>query len=79
MNDYVRLLTDNPRYASALNTGSDVRAFGNALQRGGYATDPAYADKLVAVAAKLGSLNVKSFKSDGEAPIQSARTVEGNG
>jgi len=79
MGDYVRLLTDNPRYASALNTGSDVRAFGNALQRGGYATDPNYADKLVAVAAKLGTLNVKSFKSDGEAPIQSARTVEGNG
>ncbi len=79
MNDYVRLLTDNPRYASALNTGSDVRAFGNALQRGGYATDPAYADKLVAVAAKLGSLNVKSFKSGEAAPIQGARTVEGNG
>lgn len=79
MGDYVRLLTDNPRYASALNTGSDVRAFGNALQRGGYATDPNYADKLVAVAAKLGTLNVKSFKSDAPSPIQGARTVEGNG
>jgi peptidoglycan hydrolase FlgJ len=79
MGDYVRLLRDNPRYAAALNTGSDVHAFGSALQKGGYATDPAYADKLAAVAAKLGSLNVKSFKSDEASPIQGARTVEGNG
>jgi flagellar protein FlgJ len=82
--DYVHLLTNNPRYAAALNTGSDVRAFANALQRGGYATDPRYAEKLVAVAAKLGSLDVKSFKSGGPSPIEqepirTARTVEGNG
>ncbi len=41
MSDYVRLLSDSPRYAAALNTGTDVRAFATALQRGGYATDPA--------------------------------------
>ena len=52
--DYVRVLRDNPRYAAALDTGSDVRAFANALQRGGYATDPEYADKLVSVAARGG-------------------------
>jgi flagellar protein FlgJ len=84
MGDYVRLLTDNPRYAAALNTGTDVRAFATALQRGGYATDPAYADKLVAVAAKLGTLDVKSFKSGDPSPIeqgqtQTARSGEGNG
>jgi peptidoglycan hydrolase FlgJ len=82
LGDYVHVLTQNPRYASALNTGSDVRAFATALQRGGYATDPQYADKLVAVAAKLGSLDVKSFKSEGAAPIENVRTastVEGNG
>jgi peptidoglycan hydrolase FlgJ len=79
MGDYVRLLRDNPRYSAALNTGTDVHAFGTALQKGGYATDPAYADKLAAVAAKLTSLNVKSFKSDTVSPIQTARTVEGNG
>ena len=32
---------------TALGTGSDVRAFADALQRGGYATDPEYANKLV--------------------------------
>jgi len=53
VNDYVKLLRDNPRYADALNTGGDVRAFATALQRGGYATDPNYANKLVGIAAQL--------------------------
>jgi flagellar protein FlgJ len=94
VSDYVHVLTGSPRYAAALNTGTDVRAFANALQRGGYATDPQYADKLVAVAAKLGSLDVTAFKSAGtspiqqgpieegpiqERPIQTLGTVEGNG
>jgi peptidoglycan hydrolase FlgJ len=68
MSDYVRVLRD-PRYTSALNTGADVQAFAHGLQRGGYATDPQYADKLVAVAAQIDRLDVKSFKSAPEAPI----------
>jgi len=68
MSDYVRVLRD-PRYTSALNTGADVQAFARGLQRGGYATDPDYADKLVAVAAQIDRLDVKSFKSAPEAPI----------
>ena len=36
--DYVALLRNNPRYATALNTGADVQAFASGLQRGGYAT-----------------------------------------
>jgi flagellar protein FlgJ len=68
MSDYVRVLRD-PRYTSALNTGADVQAFARGLQRGGYATDPQYADKLVAVAAQIDRLDVKSFKSAPEAPI----------
>jgi len=51
--DYADLLTGNPRYAAALNTGSDARAFASGLARGGYATDPQYADKLSKVAAQL--------------------------
>jgi len=47
------LLQSNPRYAGALGTGTDTQAFGAALQRGGYATDPAYAAKLGAVANTL--------------------------
>jgi peptidoglycan hydrolase FlgJ len=51
--DYVSLLQSNPRYASALGTGADTQAFATALQSGGYATDPAYASKLGAVANTL--------------------------
>jgi flagellar protein FlgJ len=51
--DYVSLLSNDPRYAAALGTGNDVQAFGTALQQGGYATDPAYARKLTAVAGTL--------------------------
>lgn len=51
--DYAGLLLDNPRYRRALNTGGDAQAFAHALQTGGYATDPAYADKLGRVAASI--------------------------
>lgn len=68
--DYVRLIRDNPRYAAAMNTGSDVQAFANALQHGGYATDPDYARKLAAVAAEVGQrIAANEFKSASAAPI----------
>lgn len=51
--DYAQVLLDNPRYRSALNVGTDARAFAQGLARGGYATDPAYADKLTRLAARL--------------------------
>jgi flagellar protein FlgJ len=67
LEDYGRLLGANPRYADALNTGSDAAAFATALQRGGYATDPEYASKLTRVAAAL--------KSGAAAPITAADAV----
>ena len=51
--DYVALLRNNPRYSAALNTGSNVQAFAAGLQRGGYATDPDYANKIAAVASTV--------------------------
>lgn len=51
--DFARLLLNNPRYQGALQTGGDVAAYGAALQKGGYATDPAYASKLSQVAARI--------------------------
>lgn len=51
--DYARMLRDNPRYQGALNVGSNAAAFAQALARGGYATDPAYADKLTRLATQL--------------------------
>ena len=54
--DYVAVLQGNTRYSAALGTGDDAQAFGTALQRGGYATDPAYAQKLTATVASVRSL-----------------------
>lgn len=56
LRDYVSLLSQNGRYAGALNTGNDTAAFATALQRGGYATDPDYAAKLRATAATVREL-----------------------
>jgi flagellar protein FlgJ len=56
VNDYVSLLRNHAAYQSALGTGADVGAFANALQRGGYATDPDYVAKLTATAAEVQAL-----------------------
>ena len=48
--DYAALLKDNPRYADALGKGDNIAGFAHALVRGGYATDPAYAAKITAIA-----------------------------
>lgn len=48
--DYANLLKNSGRYQAALNRGADASAFASGLQRGGYATDPAYARKLTDVA-----------------------------
>jgi len=53
--DYVSLLRNSPRYAAALNTGSNVQAFATALQRGGYATDPDYVSKVSSIASSISS------------------------
>ncbi|WP_089848120.1 flagellar assembly peptidoglycan hydrolase FlgJ [Halomonas saccharevitans] len=53
--DYARLIGNNPRYAGVVAAGSADQA-ARALQQGGYATDPAYADKLIAVMDTLGPL-----------------------
>jgi flagellar protein FlgJ len=66
--DYVSVLRDNPRYADALNTGGDAKAFAQALQRGGYATDPAYARKIAAIAQNLG-VAPYALKSGDATPI----------
>jgi flagellar protein FlgJ len=44
--DYVELIGHHPRYAAARNHGDDAQAFAKALQQSGYATDPAYAEKI---------------------------------
>jgi flagellar protein FlgJ len=69
-NDYVALLKSNPRYAAALNTGGDAKAFATALQSAGYATDPAYARKIAAIAQNLDAAP-PALKSADARPINS--------
>lgn len=44
--DYVDFLRSSPRYGGALEQASDPEAFIGELHRAGYATDPAYTDKV---------------------------------
>jgi len=70
--DYVSLLRNSPRYAAALNTGSNVHAFATALQRGGYATDPDYASKVSSIAGSISpqlAIREPSLKSASARPI----------
>ena len=47
--DYAKFISDNPRYQQALACGDDPRAYVKALADAGYATDPRYAQKVLAV------------------------------
>ena len=51
--DYAALIRDSARYANARGAGDNVEAFASALQQGGYATDPHYAQKIAAVASEV--------------------------
>lgn len=44
--DYARLIGSSPRYAAVKAAGGDAQQFAAGLQKAGYATDPAYAEKL---------------------------------
>ena len=48
-NDYAKLMKESPRYGDVVANASTPRGFSEGLQRAGYATDPAYADKLTRV------------------------------
>lgn len=47
--DYANLLTNNDRYKDVLANAATPESFARGLQKAGYATDPAYADKLTRV------------------------------
>lgn len=62
--DYVDVLRGSSRYNQLFSGAQEiagdalqqVRRFADTLQKGGYATDPGYADKIVAVARSIMSL-----------------------
>jgi flagellar protein FlgJ len=77
--DYAALIRDSSRYANARGAGDDVEAFATALQQGGYATDPHYAQKIAAVAsevrARSDALEVDALKFAAAAPSTTNRVL----
>jgi flagellar protein FlgJ len=47
--DHARLLSQSPRYSQTVAQADTAQGFAKGLQKAGYATDPAYADKLTKV------------------------------
>ncbi|WP_413730562.1 flagellar assembly peptidoglycan hydrolase FlgJ [Sodalis sp. RH22] len=66
LGDYIHVLTNNPRYREVVNA-VQPEAGAYALQRAGYATDPAYAAKLIRIITQLkhgAQEAAKSYGSD---------------
>lgn len=47
--DYAKLMKNSPRYSGVVAHAASAEGFAQGLQKAGYATDPAYADKLTRV------------------------------
>jgi len=56
VNDFINFLSSSERYQSALNQTHNVERFLHKLQGAGYATDPNYANKIMATLKKVTSL-----------------------
>lgn len=70
--DYVAFIADSPRYAAVKNTESDIGQFARGLSDGGYATDPAYAEKLMqVVGSKTMRAAIDHLKFGGLSPMDS--------
>ena len=65
VHDYVDLIRNSPRYQQALAIASDPAAYVQSLQEAGYATDPQYAEKVLAVmdSPALSALKLSSLSS----------------
>ncbi|MCF2948150.1 flagellar assembly peptidoglycan hydrolase FlgJ [Paraglaciecola aquimarina] len=49
MQDYVKFVQQNPRYEKAMSQSKESQGYFSELQKAGYATDPKYAEKVIAV------------------------------
>ncbi len=58
--DYANLIGRNARYAGAAQAGTDPMQFARGLARGGYATDPRYAEKLTQVIQHVGQFQANT-------------------
>ena len=67
-NDYARLISQSPRYATAMRHLGDPQAYAAALQQAGYATAPNYA-------SVLGSIIEKTQRLQSTVPAMAAATL----
>lgn len=58
--DYARLIGSNPRYEKAMAQTGSAQAYASELQKAGYATDPAYAQKLSRAIQSVAQVSVAS-------------------
>jgi flagellar protein FlgJ len=58
--DYARLIGSNPRYEKAMAQTGSAQAYASELQKAGYATDPAYAQKLSRAIQSVAQVTVAS-------------------
>ena len=72
--DYAALIRGSARYANARGAGDNVEAFASALQQGGYATDPHYAQKIAAVASEVRA-RTDALKFAAAAPSTTNRVI----
>jgi peptidoglycan hydrolase FlgJ len=49
VDDFANLLSSSPRYRDAIAAGSNAQAYVESIAKSGYATDPAYANKLTEI------------------------------
>jgi flagellar protein FlgJ len=66
ISDYANFLESNPRYKDALQHADNPEAYARALQDAGYATDPAYSNKLTNIIQRY-DLSSYSLKDVAEA------------
>lgn len=59
VNDYIDFLSNSDRYQDALQNSGDVEHFLHGLQKAGYATDPQYANKIMATLRTVSNLITK--------------------
>ena len=59
MKDYIDFIKGNPRYERAVGRSFDTDGYFDEIARAGYATDPAYADKLKNISRKIAFMAYK--------------------
>lgn len=73
MRDYVQFIKQSPRYRSAVEQSNNSEVYFHKLQQAGYATDPAYADKVISV-LNGDKLSGASINTQVSTPIVSNQT-----